>query len=142
LNGEARARGVDVRLALAPDLPPTSGDEVELQQVILNLMMNAFAAMDRTPPGSRLLVLRTLVLNGDGRGGDGACGAHVQAQVRDHGVGIPPGKLERIFDPFVTTKPDGLGIGLSICRSIVERHGGKLWAANNADGNGNGDGDG
>jgi len=108
--------------------------------VILNLMMNAFAAMYRTPPGSRLLVLRTLVVDGDSGRGNGARGAHVRAEVRDNGVGIPPGELERIFEPFVTTKPGGLGMGLSICRSIVERHGGKLRAASNAGGDGNGAG--
>jgi signal transduction histidine kinase len=134
LNGEAVARRVEVRPELAPDLPPAAGDEVELQQVIMNLMMNAFDAMERTAAGSRRLVLRTCVVDG----GNGGGGGHVRAEVRDNGVGIPAGELERIFEPFVTTKAGGLGMGLSICRSIVERHGGKLWAANNADGNGNG----
>ena len=93
---------------------------------MLNLMLNAFSAMGGPEPGGgsvRRLVVRTNSMNG----------SDVLVEMQDSGTGIAPDKLERIFEPFVTSKPDGLGIGLSICRSIIERHGGRLWAANNPD---------
>jgi two-component system, LuxR family, sensor kinase FixL len=92
---------------------------VQLQQVLLNLVMNACDAMSDTPPGERLLVVSTRM------GGD------ARIEVRDRGRGIAPDALAKIFDPFVTTKPDGLGLGLAICRSIVTAHGGDMWAVNN-----------
>ena len=116
--------GVTVHLDLSPGVFPVTGDSVQLQQVILNLMLNAFGAMsDRELNGARRLVVRTKSIDG----------SSVLVEVQDSGTGIGPEKIESIFDPFVTTKPDGLGMGLSLCRSIVERHGGKIWAANNLD---------
>jgi len=112
------------RLDLSPGVPPVTGDSVQLQQVILNLMLNAFSAMSGTGlDDSRCLVVRTHSIDE----------SNVLVEVQDSGVGIAAEDLESIFDPFITTKPDGLGMGLSICRSIVERHGGKISAANNPD---------
>src|SRR4029077_19427805 len=93
------------------------------QQVMMNLMLNAFGAMRDPELDARRLIVRTKLIDG----------SRVQVEVQDTGTGIAPEKLESIFEPFITSKRDGLGIGLSICRSIIERHGGKLWAANNPD---------
>ena len=91
---------------------------------MLNLMLNAFSAMSEPDlDGARRLVVRTTPIDE----------SNVLVEVQDSGTGIAADKLESIFDPFVTSKPDGLGMGLSICRSIIERHGGKIWAANNPD---------
>lgn len=112
-------RGVVVSTRLCEPAPLVLGDRVQLQQVVLNLVMNACDAMSATPPGERLLVIST-TMGGDAR-----------IEVRDRGSGIPPDALARIFKPFVTTKRDGLGLGLAICRSIVTAHGGHISAANN-----------
>ena len=114
------ARRVVVVPELALDLPQVRGDRVQLQQVVLNLVLNACEAMSATPVGSRRLVLVTT----RDQGGS-------QLDVVDRGAGIPADALERVFEPFFTTKKQGLGLGLSICRSIVEAHGGRLWASNN-----------
>jgi signal transduction histidine kinase len=102
-------------------LPPIQGDRVELQQVILNLIINAVEAMSGVSEGSRELLVDTGKAGSDG----------VLVAVRDSGPGLAPASLERLFDAFYTTKPGGLGMGLSICRSIVEAHGGRLWATAN-----------
>jgi C4-dicarboxylate-specific signal transduction histidine kinase len=112
---------VTVELQLAPDCPPAFGDRVPLEQVVMNLMLNAFAAMDHPQCQTRRLLVRTA------RAADGR---HVEAEFHDTGVGIAANVIDRLFEPFVTTKPDGLGMGLSICRSIVDQHGGNLRAAN------------
>ena len=104
---------------LGPDLPLVQGDRVQLQQVLLNLIMNACDAMSGNPPADRRLVVRTEL-----SGNDGVC-----VSVSDDGTGIAPDKLEQIFEPFYTTKSHGLGLGLSVCRTIISAHGGKLWAA-------------
>ena len=130
LHSEAILHGVTVQLDLAPGLPPVAGDAVQLQQVILNLMLNAFTAMigpRGEANGTRRLLVRTSSPNG---------ASGVRIDVQDSGTGIPPGELESIFTPFVTSKPDGLGMGLAISRSIVERHGGSIRAANNKVGRG------
>ena len=124
-RGEALQHLVTVDLDLAPDLPPTMGDAVELQQVVMNLMLNAFAAMDQPERRNRQLRVRTRA---------SADGSQVQAEFEDTGGGIAVDVIDRIFEPFVSTKPDGLGMGLSICRSILDQHGGGLRAANNAAG--------
>ena len=118
LHGEVVEHGVSVQTQLADDLPILQGDRVQLQQVILNLIMNAVQAMSSVSEGPRELLIST------GRAEpDGACVA-----VRDSGPGLAPAVLERLFEPFHTTKPGGLGLGLSICQSIIEAHGGRLWA--------------
>jgi signal transduction histidine kinase len=106
---------------LADRLPSIWGDRVQLQQVILNLIMNAIEAMSEVAEGSRELLITT---------GNAETGG-VLVAVSDSGAGLPQAGLDRIFQAFYTTKPGGLGIGLSICRSIIEAHGGRLWAVPN-----------
>jgi len=123
-HGDAVQHSVAVELDLSPALCAVNGDSVQLQQVMLNLMLNAFGAMSEPGlNGARRLIVRTSSIDG----------SNVLVEVEDSGTGIAPGKLESIFDPFITSKPEGLGMGLSICRSIIERHGGKISAANNPD---------
>ena len=124
IYGDANLHNVTVDLDLSSDIGPVKGDIVQLQQVILNLMLNAFNAMNETEFGSRRMVVRTRPMEI----------STVQIEVEDNGTGIAHEKLEAIFSPFVTSKPEGLGMGLSICRSIIERHGGKISAANNPHG--------
>jgi len=124
-RGDANLHKVAVHLDLSPDVRPVKGDSVQLQQVVLNLMVNAFSAMNGPGSGgARRLAVRSRLVEE----------STVLIDVRDNGTGIAADKLESIFDPFITSKPDGLGMGLSICRSIVERHGGTISATNNADG--------
>ena len=120
-RGEAEKNGVSVRTQLADDLPLIQGDRVQLQQVILNLIVNALQAMSGVGDGARELLISTGTAESDG----------VLVTVRDSGPGLPPSSLERLFDAFYTTKADGMGMGLSICRSIIEAHGGRLWASEN-----------
>lgn len=115
---EVARSGVLVRTQLAEALPLVPGDRVQLQQVILNLMINSLEAMSGASIGSRELFISTVEAEPD-----------VLVTVRDSGPGFAPGTIERIFEGFYTTKPGGLGIGLSICCSIVEAHGGRLWAS-------------
>jgi PAS domain S-box-containing protein len=105
---------------LATDLPPVKGDRVQLQQVLLNLVMNACDAMNGNSPADRQLVVRTEL----------CADKNVRVSVADCGVGLAPDKLEQVFMPFYTTKPHGLGLGLSVCRTIITAHGGNLRAAN------------
>jgi signal transduction histidine kinase len=123
-HSDAEMHGVAVQLDLSPGISPVMGDIVQLQQVMLNLMLNAFAAMKKSELDARRLIVRTNLTDE----------SEVLIEVRDSGTGIAPAKLESIFDPFTTSKPEGLGMGLSICRTIIERHGGKIWAANNPEG--------
>lgn len=106
---------------LAEDLPAITGDRVQLQQVILNLLRNASDAMVDVDDRPRLLLVRTEREDGD----------RVRVNVRDAGVGVAPQNVDKLLDAFYTTKPDGMGIGLSISRSIIERHHGRLWAEGN-----------
>ena len=112
---------MSVRTKLADGLPLIRGDRVQLQQVILNLILNAIEAMSSANQATREL----RVSSGNTESGD------VVVAVADSGLGLSPANLERVFDPFYTTKPDGLGMGLSICRSIIETHGGRLWVSAN-----------
>jgi PAS domain S-box-containing protein len=122
LRAEANQYAVSIRTDLATDLPKAGADRVQLQQVFMNLMLNAIEAMKET--GGVLTVKTQLGENGQ-----------LLISVSDTGVGLPKDKIEQIFDAFVTTKPQGSGMGLSISRSIVESHGGHLWAtANNGRG--------
>jgi PAS domain S-box-containing protein len=117
-GGEAVKTGVSVEMHLAEGLPPIHGDRVQLQQVILNLIVNAVEAMDGVPDGPREL----LISSGQAEPGG------VLVVARDSGPGLAPATLEHLFEAFYTTKPTGLGMGLSICRSIIEAHGGRFWA--------------
>jgi PAS domain S-box-containing protein len=120
-HSEAQKHGVSVRAALWPDMPPVDGDRVQLQQVVLNLIMNAIEAMSEANDAVRELQLST---EADGDSG-------VAFTVRDTGPGLDPQAATRLFEPFYTTKADGMGMGLPICRSIVEAHGGRLSASAN-----------
>jgi len=120
-HGDAILRNIRVLHEIAPRLPHVLGDRVQLQQVLLNLLLNAFDAMRGCPPEQREIHLRA---NRDG-------GRMVEIRVCDHGTGLTLDKMDKIFQPFFTTKQDGLGVGLSISRSIIEAHGGRLWAENN-----------
>ncbi len=116
---------VALRTEYADDLPPITGDRVQLQQVILNLVTNASDAMSTLAPGqARDLVILT---QRDAAGG-------VRLSVGDSGVGLDPQKLEKYFEAFFTTKEDGMGVGLSVSRTIIESHHGRLWAEPNASG--------
>jgi C4-dicarboxylate-specific signal transduction histidine kinase len=118
---EMHKNGVSLRSRLAPDLPLVQGDRVQLQQVMLNLILNAVEALSGISEGSREL----LISSEDG----GANG--VRVAVQDSGPGLTPESFEHLFDAFFTTKPSGMGMGLSICRSIIEAHGGRIWATAN-----------
>ena len=105
----------------ATDLAPVEGDRIQLQQVILNLILNAVEAMRGTDAGARELLIST---EKDASGG-------ALVTVRDSGPGLNPQSVDRLFEAFYTTKPEGVGMGLAICRSIIEAHGGRLWATAN-----------
>ena len=120
-EGEAHDNEVVPQTELAAGLPPVSGDRVQLQQVILNLIMNAIEAMSSVKDRARILRIRTVQQGPDS----------VLVAVQDSGIGLDPAQLERIFDAFYTTKQGGMGIGLSVSRSIIEAHGGRIWAALN-----------
>ena len=108
-----------VQTQFAKDLPVISGDRVQLQQVVLNFILNAVQAMGAVNEGARqvLITTRQIELN------------DLYVGVQDTGPGLSPETLSRLFEPFYTTKPNGMGMGLTICRSIVEAHGGRLWAS-------------
>jgi signal transduction histidine kinase len=119
---EVATQLVALRMDLTPGLPAVLGDCVQLQQVMINLIINGIQAM-----GSVIDRLGELTI----RSGPDDAG-QVLVQVQDSGVGIDPQTASRLFDAFFTTKPDGMGMGLSICRTIIEAHGGRLWASSNA----------
>jgi PAS domain S-box-containing protein len=120
---EMRSHEVSLRIDLAPALPPVFADRVQLQQVLINLVMNGIEAMASVDGRSRELVIRSQPEDDD----------HVVVAVQDAGVGIDVEKTDQLFNAFYTTKPDGMGMGLSISRSIIEAHGGRLWATANPD---------
>ncbi len=123
LRGELIIQNVALALDLSPHHLPVHGDRVQLQQVLLNLMVNAMDAMKDSSGGIRRLVVRTAP------SGDRA----VEVSIRDSGVGLPADLSERVFEPLFTTKPQGLGLGLAICRSIIQAHGGRIGSRNNDD---------
>jgi PAS domain S-box-containing protein len=123
LHDEAQGKKVRVSLRLDPAQPRVCGERIQLQQVVLNLMMNAFEAMRKSRTNDRELTIETSAANR----------REVTVLVSDTGPGIPADRMERVFEPFFTTKSDGLGMGLAICRSIVELHGGGISVANNAE---------
>ncbi|QCP52843.1 PAS domain S-box protein [Trinickia violacea] len=120
-SSEANRNGVSVRMQFSEDLPFIKGDRVQLQQVMLNLVINAIDAMSAVDVGPRELTISTAMHE------PGA----VLVSVRDSGPGIAPENAERLFEPFYTTKASGMGMGLSICHSIIEAHGGRLWMSAN-----------
>jgi C4-dicarboxylate-specific signal transduction histidine kinase len=120
-RGEAGKNGISVLTELADHLPMVEVDRVQLQQVLLNLIVNALEAMSGTNEGPRELLISTEKVES----------SNVLVAVRDSGPGIEAAMLKRVFESFYTTKPTGLGLGLSICRSIIEAHGGHLWANTN-----------
>jgi signal transduction histidine kinase len=113
---------ISLRLELASELPPLLGDRVQLQQVLINLVINGIQAMADIGDEPRELLIESR------RHKEG----YVVVAVQDSGTGIDPENADRLFDAFFTTKSNGMGMGLSICRSIIEAHGGQLWASNNA----------
>ena len=118
-RNEVVKKGVSVQTQLAEHLPFIDGDRVQLQQVILNLIINAVQAMGDVGEGSRDLLIGTAE--------DGSNG--VLVEVLNSGPGLPPERFDRIFEAFYTTKPGGMGMGLSVCRSIIQAHGGRIWAS-------------
>ena len=123
IRAEARQCGTRVRLDLLSNLPPIHGDRVQIQQVVLNLARNGLQAMNTQPATSRELIIQTTVVENE-----------IFIAVKDCGPAVDESHLRRMFEPFYTTKPNGLGMGLSISKSIVDAHRGKLWATQNEDG--------
>jgi C4-dicarboxylate-specific signal transduction histidine kinase len=120
-DGELRRNGISMRIEMQQDLPPATIDRVLLQQVLLNLIMNAMDAMRRISDRTRVLSIRT----------EEHASGTITVFVQDSGTGIDPDNLGRIFETFFTTKREGIGMGLTISRSIIEAHGGRLWAVAN-----------
>jgi two-component system sensor kinase FixL len=124
VSGDALYRRVRIQRTLDQTLPLVAADQSQIEQVLLNLIVNSMDAMQATPEANRELTVQTTL----------AAGGFVEIAVVDHGCGIPPERLPELFDSFFTTKPEGMGVGLSIARWIVLAHGGRIWAANGADG--------
>ena len=120
LRSEVMRHHISIRVELADDLPQIIGDRVQLQQVTMNLIMNSIDAMKDVEQTHEIAIQSQLVEN-----------RQLIVSISDTGVGLPPQQRDKIFDAFFTTKPHGIGMGLRISRSIVESHGGRLWAADN-----------
>ena len=118
-RGEALKNGVSVKTQFARGLPIIAGDQVQLQQVVLNLILNAVQAMGTVTEGAREVLVTTHRIESN----------DLYVGVKDTGPGLSPETLSRLFEPFYTTKPNGMGMGLTICRSIIEAHGGRLWVS-------------
>jgi signal transduction histidine kinase len=123
LSALAIARQTDLRSFIDPAPLPTSGDRIQLQQVILNLIVNAMDATSDMPSAARRIAIRTRRVGG-----------LAEVSISDAGPGIPPDKLKEVFEPFFTTKAQGMGMGLSIARTIVEAHNGRIFAENQTGG--------
>lgn len=123
-QADAALEGLSIDTEFAADLPLVRGDEVQLQQVVINLTLNAAAAMRRGGNGPPRLIFRTEADNDHG----------VKVSVRDFGAGFDEGSKDRLFEPFYTTKAEGFGMGLAVCQNIIDGHGGMIWAENNPDG--------
>jgi signal transduction histidine kinase len=126
LSTQASARHVRLSASLDPRAPRVAGDQIQLQQVILNLVINGIEAIESSASAERTIIGRTVVLND----------TSTEVAIEDSGPGIPPDKLKLVFDAFFTTKEGGMGMGLSIARTIVESHGGRMWAENRSAGGG------
>ena len=121
---EARKAAVAIQVSIPPDLPPVFADRIMIEQVVLNLVKNGIESMQQTPPDARALNLAAR-LDGEGM---------VEVTVADRGCGMTDDQVERLYTPFFTTKAEGMGMGLNICRSIVEFHDGRLWVQPNPGG--------
>jgi C4-dicarboxylate-specific signal transduction histidine kinase len=121
LRGELQAQDILVRTNLAERLPLLHGDRVQLQQVILNLVRNAADAMSQVSDRTRVLLVMS----------EFKAASEILVSIQDSGTGVDPKNIDRIFEAFFTTKANGMGMGLAICRSIIEAHSGRLWAAPN-----------
>jgi two-component system sensor kinase FixL len=124
MRADIQRRRIAVRILPGSALPPVLGDRVQLQQVILNALVNACDAIEAREDGPRTIAIEVR----EGEPGE------IEIATSDSGIGVKENALDRIFEPFTSTKPDGLGMGLSISRSIVEAHGGRIWARANAQG--------
>ncbi len=124
VRAELAARRVTLQVVMPPGLPPVRGDRIHLQQVLINLLINGADAMKHSPPEQRQLLVEVRMADDH----------TVETAVSDNGPGLPPEKMTHLFQPFYTTKSEGMGMGLVISRTIVESHGGRIWAENNADG--------
>ncbi len=124
MRGEIDAQGIAVHEELDPDLPPVEAGRVETLQVIMNLLVNAARALSEVPRGRRKIGIRA-----ERQGQDAAL-----VTIEDSGPGIAPDELSKVFEPFFTTKSGGLGMGLAICRRILEAQGGRIWGENGTDG--------
>lgn len=124
VGNDALLRQVSVRFEPLPGLPPVLGDRIQLYQVALNLIVNGLDAVAERSPRDRWVLVRTAKADGGG----------IELTVEDSGKGIAESNLARVFEPFFTTKREGLGMGLSISRSIVQAHAGRIWAENSAGG--------
>jgi two-component system sensor kinase FixL len=123
VHSDAIVRGIRVSLNIDPQLPSVYGDKVQLQQVMLNLLLNAFEALESRSAQDRVVMIEATLDSAE----------TIRVAVRDRGPGLASDKLDKLFIPFFTSKREGLGLGLSISRSIVEMHGGRIWAENNKD---------
>jgi len=119
-NGELKRRAIVVHSQLEEKLAPVKASRVQLQQVLFNLITNAIVAMELVTDRNRLMKIKSELRSS----------GEVQVTVEDSGKGVDPQNMDRIFSSFFTTKPESMGMGLSICRSIIESHGGRLWATN------------
>jgi signal transduction histidine kinase len=126
IQSEAASNKVALRLGLSPTPAVILGDRIQLQQVIINLMVNGIESLGGVVDGPRELEMRTQIYEND----------HVMVSVRDSGTGIDPKNIDHLFEAFFTTKPTGMGMGLSVCRSILESHSGRIWASKNDEGPG------
>jgi two-component system sensor kinase FixL len=122
IHSDALLHRVSVSVQCEDHLPPIQGDRIALQQVLLNLFLNAMAAAQDLPADRRKILVSVA-----------ATSESLRVDVRDWGAGITAEKLGRLFEPFFTTKPEGLGMGLPICKNIIDAHHGRLWAENNPD---------
>jgi C4-dicarboxylate-specific signal transduction histidine kinase len=122
--GQASRNDVAIEFDLSPDLPYVLGDSIQFQQVVLNLLMNGIEAMSNVTGRPRKLVLRTETLSS----------GQIRVSVKDLGVGVNADVMPRLFEPFFTTRAKGMGMGLPISRSIIEAHGGRLWAESDSSG--------
>ena len=123
IANDALLRGASIECDLSPALPTVRGDAVQFQQVLLNLLVNGLHAVAEQPSPRRRVIVRTASRDGG-----------VEVSVQDRGKGIAESDLQQVFAPFYSTKGEGLGVGLSISRSIVETYGGRIWAENDPDG--------